>query len=150
MGVIDHTDILVRGILIRNGEVLLLKRTPEKGGGFNLVGGHVEIGESPAEGLVREIKEEIGIFVDPQTVELIRVVYREKKQSSPKLHLVFWVSHWNGDPVNCEPDKCLGLQWYALDALPPNLATVAGIVLKADQNDPFYIESRNPKKEEDR
>ena len=146
MAEMDQTDILVRWILIRYGEVLLLKRTVDKGGGFNLVGGHVEVYESPAQGLVREIKEEIGIEVDPQTVELIRVVYREKKSSSPKLHLVFWVSSWKGEPVNCEPDKCLGLQWYALDALPHNLATVAEIVLKAGQDDPFYIEATNGKR----
>lgn len=136
------TDILVRGILIQNGEVLLLHRTPEKGGGYNLVGGKVEANESPGEGLLREIKEEIGVYVKPTDIELIRVVYRDKRVSSPKLHLVFWVSNWDGIPTNCEPTKCLGVNWFPLDQLPPNLATVAGIVLRASNEDPFYIESR--------
>jgi len=133
-------DILVRGILIQNGKVLLLKRTPDKGGGYNLVGGHVEADESPADGLVREIKEEIGVNVSASEVELIRVVFRNKSHSNPKLHLVFWVSFWEGQPKNMEPKKCLGLEWFALDQLPNELATVAGIVLRAGQDDPFYIE----------
>jgi len=138
----DSIDILVRGILIQNGKVLLLKRTPEKGGGYNLVGGHVEKGESPAFGLVREIEEEIGVSVNASEVELIRVVYREKDDSSPKLHIVFWVSNWEGIPTNLEPKKCLGIQWFALDQLPSELATVAGIVLRAGQDDPFYMETK--------
>lgn len=136
----DPINILVRGILIQNGKVLLLQRTRDKGGGYNLVGGHVEAGESPAEGLVREIEEEIGVKVERSQVELIRVVYRNKMSSSPKIHLVFWVSNWAGEPKNMEPRKCLGLNWFALDQLPAELATVAGIVLKAGQDDPFYIE----------
>ncbi|MCI4668034.1 MAG: NUDIX domain-containing protein [Bacteroidia bacterium] len=136
----DPIDILVRGILIQNGKVLLLERTVEKGGGYNLVGGHVEKGESPADGLVREIEEEIGVKVERSQVELIRVVFRNKINSSPKLHLVFWVSSWLGEPKNLEPRKCLGLSWFALDQLPEELATVAGIVLRAGQDDPFYIE----------
>ncbi|MEO0898730.1 MAG: NUDIX domain-containing protein [Bacteroidota bacterium] len=138
----NSIDILVRGILIQNGKVLLLKRTPEKGSGYNLVGGHVEKGESPAAGLVREILEEIGVMVEASEVELIRVVYREKELSNPKLHLVFWVSNWEGTPMNMEPKKCLGIQWFALDQLPSELATVAGIVLRAGQDDPFYMEIR--------
>ncbi len=138
----DNIDILVRGVLIQEGKVLLLERTKTKGGGFNLVGGHVEKGESPAEALRREIREEIGVRISLKKTQMMRVVYREKSGRPPKLHLVFWVHEWDGKPENQEPDKCLGLHWSPLDKLPVDLATVAGLVLRLEDQDPFYVEMR--------
>lgn len=95
----DNIDILVRGVLIQEGKVLLLERTKTKGGGFNLVGGHVEKGESPAEALRREIREEIGVRISLKKTQMMRVVYREKSGRPPKLHLVFWVHDLIGLPT---------------------------------------------------
>ena len=48
-----------------NGELLLYKRDNKPGipfpGYWDLIGGHVEDGETPEQALVREIKEELGI-----------------------------------------------------------------------------------------
>jgi len=139
----DPIDPLVRGVFIREGKVLLLQRTKSKGGGYNLVGGHVEPGEAPLEALRRETREEIGVQIDPEALELMRLVYREKKGSSPKLHMVFWVHHWEGEPINREPNKCLGIDWHPLDQLPEDLATVAGLVLRLEDQSPFYVEIRS-------
>jgi ADP-ribose pyrophosphatase YjhB (NUDIX family) len=51
----------VAGILIRDGKVLLQKPTNDTG--FAFPGGHVSFGETNAETLVREYKEEIGADV---------------------------------------------------------------------------------------
>jgi ADP-ribose pyrophosphatase YjhB (NUDIX family) len=136
----DAIDPLVRGVFIREGQVLLLKRPKNKGGGYNLVGGHVERGESPLQALRREIQEEIGVGIDTEHLELMRLVYREKKEASPKLHLVYWVHEWEGEPVNREPSKCLDIAWFPLDQLPHDLATVAGLVLRLEDQTPFYVE----------
>jgi 8-oxo-dGTP pyrophosphatase MutT (NUDIX family) len=48
----------VAGILIRDGKVLLQKPTNDTG--FAFPGGHVSFGETNAETLIREFKEEIG------------------------------------------------------------------------------------------
>ncbi|MBP5473421.1 MAG: NUDIX domain-containing protein [Bacteroidales bacterium] len=49
----------------RNGELLLYKRDNKPGipfpGYWDLIGGHVEDGETPEQALVREIKEELNI-----------------------------------------------------------------------------------------
>ncbi|MEM9987585.1 MAG: NUDIX domain-containing protein [Bacteroidota bacterium] len=136
----ESIDILVRGVLIKEGKVLLLKRPAKKGGGYNLVGGHVESGETPARALRREIFEEIGVRISLDSSEMMRVVYRERPGRPPKLHLVFWLHGWEGEITNRDPDKCLGLEWYPLDALPPDLATVAGRVLRLEDQTPFYVE----------
>ncbi len=51
----------VSGIMIHEGKILLQK--PENEDGYSFVGGHVAIGETTAEALVREYKEETGIDV---------------------------------------------------------------------------------------
>lgn len=48
----------VAGICVQNGKVLLQKPTNDNG--FALPGGHVEFGETNAETLIREFREEIG------------------------------------------------------------------------------------------
>ena len=54
-----------------NGELLLYKRDNKPSipfpGYWDLIGGHVELGETPEEALVREIKEELGIEIRDYT-----------------------------------------------------------------------------------
>ena len=63
-------ETIARGVCIRDGKVLLCKA---KGGKATyLPGGHIEFGETGAEALVREIKEELG--VDSSCGEFLGVV----------------------------------------------------------------------------
>ena len=51
----------VAGICIHNGKVLLQKPTNDTA--FAFPGGHVELGETNAQTLIREFKEEIGVDI---------------------------------------------------------------------------------------
>jgi len=59
---------VVAAAIVRNGRVLAARRAPDaaRGGLWELPGGKVELGESDALALVREIREELGadIVVD--------------------------------------------------------------------------------------
>jgi ADP-ribose pyrophosphatase YjhB (NUDIX family) len=59
-------------VLILDGTRLLLVRHAGLGGQWGVVGGAVEVGESPAEAAVREAAEEIGVAV--QLIRLIGVL----------------------------------------------------------------------------
>ena len=64
--ILFHTDdqifgYRVAGILIHNGMVLLQKPTNDDA--FSFPGGHVAFGETGAESLCREFREEIGIDI---------------------------------------------------------------------------------------
>ena len=49
--------------VIRNskGKFLMQKRTPLKGGDWGVTGGHPKSGETPLEGIITEVKEELGL-----------------------------------------------------------------------------------------
>ena len=53
-----------------NGEFLMQKRVPEKGGDWGVTGGHPKAGETPIEGMLTEIKEELGISVNAADLEI--------------------------------------------------------------------------------
>ncbi|HEY6291741.1 MAG TPA: NUDIX hydrolase [Terriglobia bacterium] len=63
------------GVVIENGQVLLVRRGREPlKGDWSIPGGLVEIGESLAEALWREVKEETGLEIEP--LEVIGVFER--------------------------------------------------------------------------
>ena len=50
-------------VVIRNseGKFLMQKRAPSKGGDWGVTGGHPKSGETPIEGIINEVKEELGL-----------------------------------------------------------------------------------------
>lgn len=55
---------VVAGVLRRNGRLLLFHRRPDRThypDVWDLPGGHVEVGESTIDALVRELAEELGV-----------------------------------------------------------------------------------------
>jgi 8-oxo-dGTP diphosphatase len=56
----------VKGVIINNGKVLIVKRSAHShvgGGSWECVGGKLEFGETLEEALIREAKEEAGIRI---------------------------------------------------------------------------------------
>lgn len=59
-------------VVIRNskGEFLMQKRTESKGGGWGVTGGHPKSGETPIEGIITEVNEELGLdFTNEKFIE---------------------------------------------------------------------------------
>jgi 8-oxo-dGTP diphosphatase len=105
---------LALALLVRDGLVLLVHRTASRArypDRWDLVGGHVELGESPLEAIARECLEEIGVRVrDPQLIPVA--------VSDPLLDVhAFLVSHWEGEPVNAAPEEHDHLRWFRPDEL---------------------------------
>jgi ADP-ribose pyrophosphatase YjhB (NUDIX family) len=57
--------VRVTGVVIENGQILLLNQDTDTGRSWSLPGGKVEEGETLAGALVREMKEETGLDVEP-------------------------------------------------------------------------------------
>ncbi|GAA2813749.1 hypothetical protein GCM10010522_34250 [Kribbella solani] len=97
------------GVLVRDGLVLLVHRHPARRvypDCWDLVGGHVEEGESPRQAVRRECLEELGVQVhDPVPVPM--------RISDPNLDMyAFLITRWDGEPVNAEPEEHDDLRWF--------------------------------------
>jgi len=55
-------------VVIRNskGEFLMQRRVESKGGDWGVTGGHPKSGETPLEGIVTEVKEELGLEISKE------------------------------------------------------------------------------------
>jgi 8-oxo-dGTP diphosphatase len=61
----------------REGRYLLLHRSPTDSSNPNrwgLAGGHVEVGETPIQGAIRELHEETALKTKPKFMELLQVI----------------------------------------------------------------------------
>jgi mutator protein MutT len=71
----DRPVVGVGGVVIREGRALLIRRGSEPlKGQWSIPGGTLELGETIAEGIVRELREETGL--DVRVLELIEVFER--------------------------------------------------------------------------
>jgi ADP-ribose pyrophosphatase YjhB (NUDIX family) len=69
----------VGAVVVEAGRVLLIRRGREPlKGHWSLPGGLLELGESLTEGVIREVREETGLTVEPvELVELLDRIHRE-------------------------------------------------------------------------
>lgn len=71
--------VAVGAIIVAAGRVLLVRRgTQPLKGQWSLPGGALEIGETLSAGLIREVREETGLVVEPvELIELLDRIYRD-------------------------------------------------------------------------
>jgi 8-oxo-dGTP diphosphatase len=104
----------VGAFLVRGGRVLLGRRTADRellAGAWDVLGGHVEAGESELDALTRELDEEVGV----RPTRLRRLETIEGAQPAPwRLHL-YVVTAWQGEPHNRQTDEHDELRWCGRD-----------------------------------
>jgi len=100
--------------VVRNGQILLIRKKRGLGAGkINGPGGRLELGETPAEGAVRETREELGIeALDPT---LRGELHFQFVDGYSLLCSVFTSPDCEGDAI--ETDEAVPL-WTPLDAIP--------------------------------
>lgn len=69
-------------MLIKNGEILLSKRynTGFCDGQYSLPAGHLDGNETFIQALIREVKEEVGIKLDPAKLKLVHTMNRKSTE----------------------------------------------------------------------
>lgn len=60
-----------------NNEFLIQRRSKDKGFDYGTTGGHPKHGESSIEGIISEVKEEIGIDISKEEIKLIKTIKTE-------------------------------------------------------------------------
>jgi 8-oxo-dGTP pyrophosphatase MutT (NUDIX family) len=132
--------VAVHLLLVRDGEVLLLRRanTGYEDGNYSVPAGHVEAGELPRATMIREAMEEVGLLVPMTDLPLALTMARAAEQ--PRIDFFFEVTDWRGDISNREPEKCDELLWAPLDDLPPNMVPYVRAALEAYRAGEQYAE----------
>lgn len=106
-------------------EILLHRRyhTGYMDGKWDIAGsGHVDEDETARQALARECREELGIRVRPEDAEFTHVCHRLGKEGDRTYYdLYFFVRAYEGTPAIMEPNKCDGLDWFPLVALPEDM-----------------------------
>ncbi|WKZ30662.1 MAG: NUDIX domain-containing protein [Candidatus Dojkabacteria bacterium] len=109
-------------ILLRDKKVAMIRRynTGYQDGNFTLPSGHIDAGESAIAATLREAKEETGVDVQPETLNLAHLIHRN---STDRVYADFYfvTESWDGEPVNNEPEKADRLEWFDLNDLPQNI-----------------------------
>jgi 8-oxo-dGTP pyrophosphatase MutT (NUDIX family) len=124
-------------LLLLDGESVLLALRQNTGyadGQWNLPSGKLEIGEDAVSGMIREADEEIGIRLDPGELRLAATVHHRAAPDHTRLGLVFAATSApgrQGEPLNAEPHKCGGIQWFPADALPPAMSAYSADCIRA-------------------
>src|SRR4051812_21359675 len=115
----------VYGILRSREQILFIRRAGSgyRDGQLSLPAGHLDGGEDAVSGLVRELREELGIAVQPTSCRLALVMHSAPENSADceYIHLFFSVSSWVGDPFIAERDKCSELRWVDASVLPTDV-----------------------------
>lgn len=124
----------VYGVLLDDRGVLLMRRAGSgyRDGQLGLPSGHLEGGEDALSGLIRELREELGVRVKRTACQLGLVMHRspESAEDSEYMDLFFLVETWSGKPSVVEPDKCSELVWAPIDDLPADLVDYIGVGLR--------------------
>jgi len=117
----QKTTVVVRLILEKEDKLLFLKKTAQNGGGFSLVGGKVDNGESAHDAIVRESHEEANIVIKKKHLRLLHIF---KRDSGSELILLFTAKKWKGEPESKELDKFKKVSWFDKTDLPKNVSQV--------------------------
>ncbi|MEU9190136.1 NUDIX domain-containing protein [Streptomyces sp. NPDC048484] len=105
----------------KHGRILLGLRHPSSAFApdtWHFLAGHCER-EAAIDCVVREAKEEAGLVIAPQDVELVHTVHHvDSPNVRPRIALVFQARSWTGDPEVLEPDRCVEWRWWKPQDLP--------------------------------
>jgi len=115
----------VRAVVVKSGKMLVMKRNKFGQVYYTLIGGRIELNETPEQALVRELGEEAGM-----TAKTARLIFIEKAGDPFGDQLIYLCDGVEGDPV-LSPDSeeahinALGKNLYEPMWLPINeLASV--------------------------
>jgi 8-oxo-dGTP diphosphatase len=121
----DTPKVGVAVIVKKDGKFLLGLRTGSHGSGtWSCPGGHVDVGEEATTTCSREIKEELGVDIDPKL--FLPIDFHEYINYEEGLHYITLNFLIDLDrptlndivPYNAEPAKCEKIEWFDARTIP--------------------------------
>jgi len=112
--------IAVYLVLEKENQILMYLRqnTGYADGFYSLVAGHLDGNESSTQAMIREAKEEAGIDIKSEDLQVVHIMHRIEDKEYLDIYL--HCKKWTGKIRNCEPHKCGNLIFIDKDNFPPN------------------------------
>ena len=110
-------------LFMKDDEILLLLRKNISSDGlYSVVAGHLDGGETITQAMIREAKEEAGVDIVPNDINVGTVCHSYTERNNKEFIQFYAVcKKWTGEIVNNEPDKCAELKFFPLNNLPENM-----------------------------
>ena len=102
-------------VVIRNseGEFLMQKRAESKGGDWGVTGGHPKSGETPIEGIISEVKEELGLdFSDENFIE-----YESGCDGKDCYKMYYVTKDVNLDEIVIQKEELSEVRWFSMEEI---------------------------------
>lgn len=102
--------------------IMLHQRRSAMGKGYwGSGGGHLELGESMEQGILRELAEEAGTDIVVTDLEFLGVSNFTELQPNHYVDVSFIAKWVSGEPTNSSPNETTDWQWFPIDKLPSPL-----------------------------
>ncbi|MFD4133706.1 NUDIX domain-containing protein [Streptomyces goshikiensis] len=123
---LESMTLLVAAVIVHDkatNRVVLLQRSENAKfaqGLWDLPVGKSEPGEPITETAVRELYEETGLTVKPESLKVAHIIHGAWGVEAPNgfLTVVFAAHDWAGEPENREPRKHSQVRWFDANAIP--------------------------------
>ena len=102
-------------VVIRNsnGEFLMQKRVQSKGGDWGVTGGHPKSGETPIEGIITEVKEELGLDFSKENF----IEYDSGCDGKDCYKMYFVTKDININDITIQKEELSEVRWFTMDEL---------------------------------
>jgi len=125
---IDYIGVGAGAIIVdKQGRLFLARRSAKaknERGLWEFPGGSVEFGETLAETLRREMREEFGVEI--AVGELLDVVdHILKEEGQHWISPTFLCTITSGEPHIMEPEKCAEIGWFRTNEIPKELTQIS-------------------------
>lgn len=124
-------------IAIQNskGEFLMQKRVESKGGDYGVTGGHPKSGETPYEGIITEVKEELGIDISNNEI----IEFNSGCDGKDCYKMYYTKMDLDISKLNIQEEELSEVRWFSMEELQD---MVNKKILNQDQVD-FFIKCQN-------
>lgn len=135
----NSRQMVVNGIIEDKEKILLIRRGIEPGyGKWALPGGYLDWDETLQEGVIREVKEETGLYT---RVKSFLSFFDSIQRNSQNIAAVFVLQMTENKEIIIQREEVLESGWFGLDELPEGVAFDHNLMIEE------YRKSVNKEKE---
>ena len=102
-------------IAIQNsdGKFLMQKRVPSKGGDWGVTGGHPKSGETELEGIITEVKEELGIDISKEKI----IEFNHGCDGKDCYRMYYVKLDLDINKLNIQKEELSEVRWFSMEEL---------------------------------